>query len=153
MMPDPMSMSSEDRIRRLQYQAAGSLPSMQAPPVEPMHDIEVGPMGDFSPQAQGGFEFDQHAGAMGQDIPTGMPRSPGGQTGNPRYDAMRAEKAMAYQQAQQAKRDDYIPNSMPRAPGSQTGNAIYDGTQFNTAVLYQQAQQAKRDAYRNSRNY
>jgi hypothetical protein len=36
-----------------------------------------------------------------------MPRSPGGQTGNPRYDAMRAEKAMAYQQAQQAKMAAY----------------------------------------------
>ncbi len=103
MMPDPMSMSSEDRIRRLM----GSLPSMQAPPVEPTPDIEPGPMGDFSPQAQGGFEFDQHAGAMGQDIPSGMPRSPGGQTGNPRYDAMRAQRAMEHQQRQQANMAAY----------------------------------------------
>lgn len=103
MMPDPMSMSSEDRIRRLM----GSLPSMQAPPVEPTPDIEPGPMGDFSFQPQGGFEFDQHAGAMGQDIPTGMPKAPGGQTGNPIYNSVQAQKALAYQQTQQAKRDAY----------------------------------------------
>jgi hypothetical protein len=80
---------------------------MQAPPVEPTPDIEPGPMGDFSPQAQGGFEFDQHAGAMGQDIPHGLPVPKARPSSNPGYDAMQAQKAMAYQQAQQAKRDAY----------------------------------------------
>jgi hypothetical protein len=99
MMPDPMSMSSEDRIRRLM----GSLPSMQAPPMEPTPDIEPGPMGDFSPQAQGGFEFDQHAGGLNQDITQAAPR----QSSNPQYDAMQAEKAAAYQRAKMERQDAY----------------------------------------------
>lgn len=91
-------MNPESNIRRLK----GMLPSMAPTHIEPMHDIDVGPMQDVSPAA-GLDPFSGHADQANQEA---VPKAslPGGMTGNAQYDAMRQSNRAAYDARMQSRR-------------------------------------------------
>jgi hypothetical protein len=91
-------VNPESNIRRLK----GMLPSMAPTHIEPMHDIDVGPMQDVSPAA--GFDpFSGHADQANQEaVP--VQRLRGGNSGNEAYDNMRRAARDAYEQRKQQLR-------------------------------------------------